>query len=296
MATSATTTACCNCGAKKRKSIVQCDWCGGGVCGKCLDEGDGTATSKKCVVFMCDKCRPIYARAKNLFTRLENFESKLSELDAAVAKKIAEATAKLSAVDVGVDDGVLAQLLLRVETLEKGPAAASVQPRPLEPVDVVNVERIVNERLDAESRWLCLVVTGLPETQDARDFINPIAIKIGVGDDILACFRPGRIVNGRNRIVKIKFANTAARQKFLSRFRRSFDHSGELEKVFCRPDLSFAEREERKKLLGELWRRRHAQLEGDATVLFIDWQAKPPVIVAKNPTHNGAADGAPGEL
>ena len=119
---------------------------------------------------------------------------------------------------------------------------------------------LVQDALEQQDKKRNLVVVGLNNNIEERQFIDNICDKIGIDPaDVADVFRDGRNPpGGRARIVKVKFHNLRSRRKFLTGFVgvRSDVPGGT--GAFVRPDLTFRQRQLDRSLREELKKRREA--------------------------------------
>ena len=110
----------------------------------------------------------------------------------------------------------------------------------------------IRDELEKSRKRDKLVVFGLPEVtgpvetkrEHDKNEIIEMATQIGVHtDDIVDVFRTGLPrADGKPRIMKVKFAYSESRLKFLTKLHNVKESKPSWESVWTRPDLSFVER------------------------------------------------------
>lgn len=122
--------------------------------------------------------------------------------------------------------------------------------------------------IERERKKRNLVIVALPENDKSRircpadkEFVQGVCSSLTLPEDALEdVFRDGQVrsdLNGRpyQRIIKVRFATVDSRGKFLRGFKSICTSRG----VYCRPDLTYHQRQADKLLKAELYRRREAE-------------------------------------
>ena len=138
-----------------------------------------------------------------------------------------------------------------------------------------DIQAELRETLEREKKKYSLVVVGHKEvdtdaTHSAGDkkYVLDMCDKLGiVSNDVVDVFRSGQArkeldSQGReySRVMKVKFANSVSRRKFLFGFRKQLPV---VSKEFVRPDMTYNERKADKLLQEQLKQRRKDFPNGD---------------------------------
>lgn len=130
------------------------------------------------------------------------------------------------------------------------------------PEIIAAVEAKLEEKLEQKMKKKNLVLINVDESEEPDCLPKVvegacIALKINPAD-VEGTFRDGRPREGRPRIAKIQFRNSAARHQFLIGFRSVRSGFPTALNAWVRPDLTFAQRQQDQKLREELKLRREA--------------------------------------
>jgi hypothetical protein len=133
---------------------------------------------------------------------------------------------------------------------------------------------VLEEVEDRHRRRRNLVFSGIPEqtsgSVDERKKADTACVEqilqdLSINDvEPLHVYRVGRPVPGKSRMLKVQFDDEKNRQNVLrnaKKLRNNTKHNG----VYINPDLTFAQRRDRKMLMEELKRRRDA---GEEVMIF----------------------------
>lgn len=246
------------------KQNIQCDNCSKPstannslFCGFCekwfhvtcteLSESDAKVFIEKDKLFICENCEASAKRYFRLEKRLENCEQKLEILD----RKI---------------DDVLNSL----NELKSSPKPE------------VDFKSTFQEMFELETKKRNAVVFGLPDSGDDLAYLRDLAKNSLVkSSDILYTFKDGPDHDRSGKTIpqfnKVVFATSKARNLFLGwlKTHRPADPS-----IRARPDLTYAQREENRKLQSEINRRKDQGEEN----LRIDYRTMK--IVSQNSVNN----------
>jgi hypothetical protein len=235
---------CCPAPLGTNDCLLECDKCGSTFHHRCAGFDDKAfkayaAIPSGLLPFYCADC-------KSLLATLEDRVSALEQQAAATSAPAAPPAAVLD------------------RTFIKDLVTELVQE--LMPKMMAGAREAAVEALELESKKLNLVVIGLPES-DAHGDSNVIAqfcSKMNVNaNDIADTFRDGRALDGRPRIMKVKFKNSQSRRSFLTGFRGARDTVANAQRAWVRPDLTYQQRVKDRELRAELSRRRDA---GEANI------------------------------
>lgn len=230
--------------------------------------------------------KPLVAEIASLRKEVQSFVALQQKVDL-LEQQLAELVAWKHSVEPLLADGAQSQSVRSVEELVSQRLA---------------VERgLQRDQAELDAKRRNVVITGFPEvsaTEDPRPFVESVATKVGIArGEIAAVFRDGRVPTqkGQSRVVKVQFVKSASRDKFLSQFGRvvrprSHDDGGagavsvdvgsggdfrdiDQSRIYCRPDLTFTQRQQRRALIDKLksMRAERAAAGKNPLDLFPDW-------------------------
>lgn len=168
----------------------------------------------------------------------------------------------------------IAMLSSRIEDLSRSNLQLKSQYKALEEKVSHLPATVLDEVEDRHRRRRNLVFSGVPEqttgsVDNRKDkdtaFVEQILRELAFDDEKpLQVYRVGRSVPGKSRLLKVQFNDEEARQKVLRNARKLRD-APRLAGVYINPDLTVAQRHERRQLVEELKRRRNV---GDDVMIF----------------------------
>lgn len=110
----------------------------------------------------------------------------------------------------------------------------------------INVNSVIRQLFDAESRSSYLIGFGFPESSDGLsdlEAVRELASKLGFDPLlILDCFCLGKISPDHSRLIKIRFSSRFAAMKFLTSLKSAISNDLRFSKVWFRKDLTPLER------------------------------------------------------
>lgn len=256
----------CNEKVRDDQSSMECDLCERWVHQVCpkskvinFTEAIYKANQEDCgasLTWFCPKCRHLKGRItsslKDLNGFIAGYDAKLTEL----REEIAALKGK------EVED-----IRFQAEHRVAGQGGRSFQQE-------------VAEALERERKKPNLVVVGAPETDPTSirsdtdlSNIHTVCTKLGIPTgDVTDVFRNGVLKEGAgprgmsySRILKVVFSNPFSRSKFLRGYKRS-QEAGVSSVSYVRPDLTFIQRQEDKRLRDELFQRRRSNPDLDLVI------------------------------
>ncbi len=224
---------CASCFKKTGSSdyLLQCNRCSGIQHHKCAGLNDSNFNSyqklKNFIPFYCSVC------TKKIAT--------LDDRVAALEAKVDDLTTTQPAI---IDEDLISNIVSRV--LDK------ILPKMIECTQIAATEAV-----ELKEKRMNLVMIGLPENNNDQDTISQVCDQLNVDPSgVVGVFRDGQRRGDWPRILKVRFGNADTRRRLLTGLRDVRANVPTAGRAWFRPDLTYRQRQEDKKLREELEARR----------------------------------------